>query len=133
MSLPLLGINHFKLKTSIVYKLLEGDSTFREKDEKEIVANKRFATLFPKPIKSGWFIFGKLEYPKLTREQIKEILVKNHLVREGADVETATHEALKRDYDIETYGDTYVFVGMTNGNGHKAYEFQLRRHLLANI
>ena len=112
--------------------LVEGESTFKEedKDKREIEVNKRFATLFPKPIKKSWF-FGKLEYPQLTREQIKQTLVKHHLVREGADVETATDEALNRNYDIETYGDSYAFVEMINTKGHKVYEFKLGRYITA--
>ena len=111
-------------------KLLEGDSTFREryKLEQGFEVNKRFADFFPKPLKDGVFFWKKLEYPKLTREQIKEILVRNHLVGEGADAETATNEALKRRYKIGEYEGSYFFVELINGNGQKAYEFRWEKY-----
>lgn len=108
--------------------LLVGDSTFRDEKEREREINKVFSTFFPKPIKKGWFIFKRLQHQRLTREQITEILIKNHLVRENADSETATNEAINRNYDIDTWGRTYAFMEMINGGGHKIYEFQLREY-----
>ncbi len=111
-------------------KLLEGDSTFRERRDQEIEINRKFVGLFPQPAKKGWFIFKSLEYPKLTKEQIGETLAKNHLVKENADLEEAIDEALKRTYDVGRWylrtenTSSYTFVELTNGTGQKVYEFQ---------
>ena len=104
-------------------KLLEGDNISMGRLNRMITANRKFVNLFPEPIEKGRFIFRILEYPKLTREQIKETLVRNHLVNGSA--ESATNEALMRNYYI-TYEDAYTFVEMTNKEGNKVYEFQLR-------
>ena len=61
-------------------------------DRKKIKADEIFIHLFPKPTRTYSIPLSYTETYKLfTREQIREILIKNHLVRKGADVETATN------------------------------------------
>jgi hypothetical protein len=60
----------------------------------------------------------------LTREQIKEAIVKNNLAGYNANPETATDEALIKDYNM---GNCFwgSFVELTNGSGQKVYQFKI--------
>ncbi len=112
--------------TSSLYleKLIAGDTQFKIKEERIREIDKRFVALFPKPVRKGWFIFGRLEFQELTRLQIKEILVRNHLVVKGMNPEVATDQALEGNYYIS--GQLYKFEELLDGDNNKCYKFQPR-------
>lgn len=102
-------------------KLLEGNSRFMTEKEMELEANRRFIRLFPAE-KKGWFIFKTLEYCLLTREQIKEVLVKNNLIKEGKNPEDAVNEVLKEEYSLAPMNElSATFEELKDGNNNKVY------------
>lgn len=86
--------------------------------------SRRFIKLFPKPkeVVEGEerFFFSlfkrkktRLEYPIISKVEIKEILIKNELVSDVADPEEAVNEAINRRYQTGYYeASFYKFDGI---------------------
>ncbi|PIN94423.1 hypothetical protein COU53_03655 [Candidatus Pacearchaeota archaeon CG10_big_fil_rev_8_21_14_0_10_30_48] len=105
-------------------KLFDEDFTLKNNIDRDYEINKRFIELFPKPFWERGIIFKKYKYPHFTRKQIKEIIVDNGLVAEGAEPEDATNEALKKGYCFNAVGSFYNFIELKDRNGNMVYEFR---------